>query len=125
MPPQISTTMGGCTWHTVNNQGNPGHQRPVPISISQHLPPQSPSSGATNPLAGMTHQIQMAMMIDGSSASHLTEVLLQTVSGISTLRSALGDHVLTELLALLLKDGKPPRGGGNTDPHLPLGLLDN
>lgn len=69
----------------------------------------------------------MAMMVesggvgvDGAAAGHMTEVLLSTVSGISTLRSAMGDHVLSELLALLLKDGK-----GQRTAHLPLGLLDN
>jgi hypothetical protein len=131
--PTISGAMAGCTWHTVNNQGSNPHQRPVAISISQHLPPQSPSSGSTNPLAALTQQIQMAMMMEShsqgshgelSSASQLTEVLLTTVSGLNTLRSAIGDHVLAELLALLMKDGKPPRGG-STEPHLPLGLLDN
>jgi hypothetical protein len=132
--PAVSATMSGCTWHTVKSQTPVSHQgRPVPISISQHLPPQSPSSGGANPLAALTHQIQMAMVmeshnsggsLEGPSASQLTEVLLTTVSGISTLRSAIGDHVLAELLALMLKDGKPPRGG-STDPHLPFGLLDN
>lgn len=61
--------------------------------------------------------------IEGATPAQLTEILLSTVSGISTLRSAIGDHVLSELISLLLKDGRPPRG--TTDSHLPLGLLDN
>ena len=76
----------------------------------------------------------MAMMVensgigvDSSAASHMTEVLLNTVSGISTLRTALGDHVLAELLGLLMKDGgggSSARGKGGAS-YLPVGLLDN
>ena len=120
--------MAGCTWHTVNTQGSSASpQRAVSLSLSQQVMPQSPSSGAVNPLSSLTQQVQMAMMVesagagvDAGAASQMTEVLLSTVSGISTLRSALGDHVLSELLALLLKDGKGQRAA-----HLPLGLLDN
>ncbi len=129
-PPTVSAaTMSGCTWHTVNQMGSP--QRPVALSISQHLPPQSPSSGNVNPLSALTQQLQMAIMmgggsgLEGVSASQLTEVLLSTVSGIKTLRAAVGDNVMTELLSLLLKDGRPPPPRTGTDPHLPLGLLDN
>jgi hypothetical protein len=132
-----STTMSGCTWHTVKSTGlgssNTSPSRAVPLSISQHLPPPSPSSGGGgNPLAALTHQIQVAMMVensgigvDVSTASHVTEILLNTVSGISTLRSAVGENVLTELLTLLLKDGPSSRNSSRQAPHLPVGLLDN
>jgi hypothetical protein len=75
----------------------------------------------------------MAMMVensgigaDSSAASHMTEVLLNTVSGICTLRTAMGDHVLAELLGLLIKDGggSSARGKGAAS-YLPVGLLDN
>lgn len=75
----------------------------------------------------------MAMMVensgigvDSSAASQMTEVLLNTVSGISTLRTAMGDHVLAELLGLLMKDGRgsSARGKGAAS-YLPVGLLDN
>ena len=62
--------------------------------------------------------------VDVSTASHVTEILLNTVSGISTLRSAVGENVLTELLTLLLKDGPSARSARQA-PHLPVGLLDN
>lgn len=131
--------MSGCTWHTVKSTGlasssNTSPSRAVPLSISQHLPPPSPSSGGGNPLAALTHQIQVAMMVensgigvDVSTAGHVTEILLNTVSGISTLRSAVGENVLTELLTLLLKDGPSSRQSSSSRqaPHLPVGLLDN
>ena len=143
-----AATMAGCTWHTVNNAGGssagPLSSSPPRVSaaapvlaISQHLPPQSPSSNGGNPLASLTQQVQMAMMVentgmgvDSTAAGQMTEVLLNTVSGISTLRSAVGDHVLSELLSLLLKDGPSTRPGRATPGpssagYLPVGLLDN
>jgi len=136
--------MSGCTWHTVNSSreqeqhvglsSSPSRPAAVPLSIAQHLPPPpSPSSGSGNPLSSLTQQIQMAMMVencgigvDVSTASHVTEILLNTVSGISTLRSAVGENVLTELLTLLLKDAPSTRARQHQPPaHLPVGLLDN
>lgn len=69
------------------------------------------SSNQNNPLSSLTQQIQAAMMMENSglgadqtTAAQVTEVLMNTVSGLNTLRTALGDHVLAEFLSLLLKD---------------------
>lgn len=125
--------MSGCTWHTVNANGSNLHSPSNDtIAISQHLLPMSPSSN--NPLSSLTQQIQMAMMmensgigVDGNSAMAMTEILMNTVSGINTLRAAIGENVLGEFLALLLKDGRDrtsdSRDSGQT--FLPIGLLDN
>ncbi len=123
--------MGGCTWHTVQNSpqiqaavpgvGGPGGANGNPILISQLLnsPTRDPGSAGpvassvnqNNPLSALTQQIQAAMMVENSglgadqvTASQVTEVLMNTVSGLNTLRTALGDNVLAEFLSLLLKD---------------------
>jgi hypothetical protein len=61
---------------------------------------------------------------DPSVTVQMTEILMSTVSGINTLRSALGDNVVRELLALLLKD-MPPKSSRGDNSYLPVGLLDN
>jgi hypothetical protein len=123
--------MGGCTWHTVQNSpqiqaavpngGGIPNGNPILISQLINSPPREmvgSSSGAVaaaaaqnNPLSSLTQQIQSAMMVENSglgadttTAAQITEVLMNTVSGLSTLRIALGDQVLAEFLSLLLKD---------------------
>ena len=115
--------MSGCTWHTVNSTTSPSSS---PVSLAQHLPPASPT-----PLSSLSQQIQIAMMIensgvgvDNNAAMQMTEVLMNTVSGLNTLRLALGEPVLGEFLALLLKDNKREPSSAR-DAYLPNGLLDN
>jgi hypothetical protein len=133
----MASTMSGCTWHTVNGANTNSTSPSRHLVLSQHLPPPSPTSTGGNPLAGLAHQMQLAMMVENSgvgvdpaAASHMTEVLLNTVSGISTLRAAVGENVLAEFLGLLLKDGASSSSltkGGNasSNSYLPVGLLDN
>jgi hypothetical protein len=118
----IPATMGGCTWHTVQNSpqiqaavpsGGQGGSSSNPILISQLLnsPHRDPGAPSSNPLSSLTQQIQAAMMAESSglgadqtTAAQITEVLMNTVSGLNTLRIALGDNILAEFLSLLLKD---------------------
>jgi len=121
--------MGGCTWHTVaagsstspilssgsgqRSGGGPGSGTVGggPILLSPQLPQQGDMNNGGNPLASLTQQMHMALMMQNSNgdyqsmAMQMTEVLLNTVSGINTLRNAVGDEILGEFLSLLLKDG--------------------
>ena len=71
------------------------------LSIAQHLPaPQ---------LSPLQQQIQHLMTTQGgpsdlASVVHVTETLISTVNGMSTLKRALGAHVVGSLMALLLKE---------------------
>lgn len=135
---ESGTLMSGCTWHTVNsnNASSPARGQHTIISLSQSLPPASP--GHNSPLSSLTQQIRMAMAMENSglgvdtqAAAQMTEVLMNTVSGLNTLRSALGEGVLGEFLALLLKDSSRSSSGGGAgtadsgQTYLPVGLLDN
>jgi hypothetical protein len=122
----------------------------------------STPSSENHPLSSLTQQVHVALMMENSGigsdqsiAIQMTEVLLNTVSGLNTLRNAIGENVLGEFLSLLLRDGckssaanglaymappqnvaTPPASGGraiSSDYHniasgsynLPIGLLDN
>lgn len=102
-----STTMSGCTWHTVSEGEWPSYR---PLSISQHLPPHAPQQHALTPLQQQIHQVMSqheGVQVDISAVSHVTDVLINTVTGINLLKRSLGDHVVASLVALVLKDVSP------------------
>jgi len=101
-----ATTMSGCTWHTVSEGEWPPYR---PLNISQHLPTQ-PAQPAVTPLQQQILQVMsQSGPVDYAAVSHVTDVLIQTVSGINLLKRSLGDHVVASLIALVLKDSATPQ----------------
>ena len=101
------TTMSGCTWHTVSDGEWPSYR---PLNISQHLPQHNSQQHALTPLQQQIHQVMSqheGVQVDISAVTHVTDVLINTVTGINLLKRSLGDHVVASLVALVLKDVSP------------------
>ena len=109
--------MSGCTWHTVSDGDWPNYR---PLSISQHLPQQQ----TVSPLQQQIHQVMSqngSAPVDLAAVSHVTDVLINTVSGINFLKRSLGDHVVASLISLVLKESPSQAPTLPTTPHHPPG----